>query len=458
MSSRKRLTAQEAADRKFSRRVEQLLRDQTIYDQVVVWKHRQIDVARDFQLTQARVSQIVARISRLKAEQAERLGQALGLPSQRLAEKQIYRDRLETALPLLDRHLREASAPLKTTRTRKDGDGNVIFVEETVREVKPSVQLFKLTIGVSRELVELADLPPAEVQVESETVELVRQNAHLRAANEHEELTFAAEALAERRKRSDELAEKQLRAQMGKPNWDEDLSTPERWGYCFARRQLTQVAEGSVSLADVEALNKFSSESNGAAYPSYFEICDENINGVRVAPWVRELVPEPRLPTDDEAYLPCLHNLADWNPHAREVVPYDTQLALHGYEAYRFGRLETEVGSAGPAEPDEAQDATPWSARSASGTRPQGDGSAQSPLAEREDHDDERRALAELGRTFRLEMWAERANNMTPTLLSEGKANLFYQGYTREQYNALLAWQRVMERKANAECGVRNAE
>src|SRR5687768_4304487 len=288
MSSRKRLTPQEAAERKFGRRMEQLFRDQTIYDEVVVWKHRQIDVAAKYQLTQARVSQIVARMSRLKAEQADELGQPLGQPSRRLIEEQLERQRNEQTMASLKVYWDNAAAPLRTIKTRRDGEGNVIYSEETVREVKPNVQIARLIVRLGEKLVDSAGLPPAEAQIEAETVELARKNAQLRAANEHEELTLAAEDLAGRRKSREELKEKQMRAEMGNPRWDEDLSTPERWGYWFARKYLTEVAAGRASLADAEALNKFSSESNGAVYPSYFEISGGNINGVRVAKWVRE--------------------------------------------------------------------------------------------------------------------------------------------------------------------------
>src|SRR5688572_24516185 len=179
MSRCKRLSPQEAADRKFSRRMEQLFRDQTIYDEVVVWKHRQIDVAAKLGLTQARVSQIVARMSRLKAEQAQQLGQPLGQPSRRLVEQEAHRSRLEEAIPVLRRQLHAADAPLKTVKTRKDGEGNIVFVEETVREVKPNVQVVKVLLSASRELVELSDLPPLSPEDEAAAVERGRKLTRL---------------------------------------------------------------------------------------------------------------------------------------------------------------------------------------------------------------------------------------------------------------------------------------
>jgi len=314
----------------------------------------------------------------------------------------------------------------------------VIYTEETVREVKPNVQIARLIVRLGEKLVDSAGLPPAEAQVETQTEELERQNAQLRAANEHEELTLAAEDLAGRRKSREELKEKQMRAEMGNPRWDEDLSTPERWGYWFARKYLTEVAAGRASLADAEALNQYSSRSNGAVYPSYFEICDENINGVRVAKWVRELVPEPRLPKDEEAFLPCLHNLRQFDPHMRQVLPYGSKIVYEGASMHRFGPLETDPHE---NEPEAAQSASPASA--AKYDVNESLASDEDPAAQ------EQHALAELSRTFRMNVWAERANNMVPNLLSEGKSNLFYQGYTREQYEALLAWERVMQRREN---------
>jgi hypothetical protein len=59
--------------------------------------------------------------------------------------------------------------------------------------------------------------------------------------------------------------------------------------------------------------------------------------------------------------------------------------------------------------------------------------------------EEERLALAELRRTFSVEIWPSMANHSVPNMLAEGQANLVLQGYTREQRQALLGWQRVMD-------------
>jgi len=61
-------------------------------------------------------------------------------------------------------------------------------------------------------------------------------------------------------------------------------------------------------------------------------------------------------------------------------------------------------------------------------------------------HAEERRlALAELRRTISTDIDPGWADYMVPTLLAEGQANLALQGFTREQRQALLGWQRVMD-------------
>ena len=470
MSRRQRLSPQEAADRKFSRRMERLFRDQTIYDEVVVWKHRQIDVAAKLGLTQARVSQIVARMSRLKAEQAQELGQPLGQPSPRLVEQQAHRSRLEELVPVLRRQLHAADAPLKTVKTRKDGEGNIVFVEETVREVKPNMQVVKVLLSASRELVELSSVPPLSPEDEAAAIERGRKLTRLQEETEIEDLETKAAAQAEVRKGREELKEAQMRAEMGNPKWDEDLSTPERWGYYFARKRLEEVADGRLSLADAEVMNQHASRSNEAVYPSYFEICDENINGVRVAKWVRDLVPQPSLPTDDEAFLPCCHNLKEWDPHVPRVIePYPSKLLLEGQNPHRFGRLEEEdvgwveraagdsPGDSGPPASDDPRGAgvdPAWVGARDDGSSPRNTGGASltHPTPEESLDVQEERALNDLRRLlYGRGLWAEMADNNVRQLLAEGKSNLYYQGYTREQYQAFEAWHRVRQRRKEEE-------
>ena len=62
----------------------------------------------------------------------------------------------------------------------------------------------------------------------------------------------------------------------------------------------------------------------------------------------------------------------------------------------------------------------------------------------RSDAEEERLALAELRRTLSTDIDPSWADYMVPNLLAEGQANLALQGFTREQRQALLGWQRVM--------------
>jgi hypothetical protein len=334
-----------------------MVRDFAIYDEVVGWKHRQVDVARRFKMTQARVSQIVRDVGRQRAECADAIGSPLGLASRRLEEEWAEQRRNEILISEMRHEYVESSTPLKTTKTRRDGEGNIIFTEETVREVKKNHQIAKTILRLSERLNEKTRLPPPPEQPSPEqaaAAERERQVAELRQQVELEELTKEAEALATARKEREERKLKSERLAAGDPKWDEDLSTPERWGQYFARKGLSHVTSKFLSLADAEVLNQQSSLSNGADYPSYFEICDRNINGVRVAKWVRELIPQPLLPTDEEAFLPVYHNLKEWNPHDREIVPYASSLTVDGHIPPRFGRVEQDVGWVERAAADDA--------------------------------------------------------------------------------------------------------
>ena len=63
----------------------------------------------------------------------------------------------------------------------------------------------------------------------------------------------------------------------------------------------------------------------------------------------------------------------------------------------------------------------------------------------RSDAEEERLALAELRRTLSTDIDPSWADYMVPNLLAEGQTNLALQGFTREQRQALLGWQRVMD-------------
>jgi hypothetical protein len=67
----------------------------------------------------------------------------------------------------------------------------------------------------------------------------------------------------------------------------------------------------------------------------------------------------------------------------------------------------------------------------------------------------ERLALAELRRTLSTDIWPSWADYMVPNLLAEGQTNLMLQGFTREQRQALLGWQRVMDLRGQ-ETGARS--
>ena len=76
------------------------------------------------------------------------------------------------------------------------------------------------------------------------------------------------------------------------------------------------------------------------------------------------------------------------------------------------------------------------------------------PLEVRGYAEEERLALAELRRTIWPETWPSQADHCVQNLLAEGPATLISKGYTREQRQPLLGWQRVM-RMTREERGAR---
>ena len=336
-------------------------RDMAIYVEVVCYYHKQSDVARKFGLTQARVSQIVNKMLREQTQLEEQIGQPLGRASQRLVARQADRICKQQALSWCQRHLEDADKPLTTTRTRTAGEGKTLFTDQTVREVKPNLQLPKLMVRLSSELAAEADLPPPPTDDERRTAtQRRRQIKRLEEENALAELTQKAEQLAEDAKARQAEQEKKMRIALGCPEWFENLSTPERCGQFYARHRLDLLVRRIKSLADVEVSNYVNGLSDGYVYPSYFEKSDENINGVRVARWVREVVPEPFLPKDDEAFLPEFHYLKDWDPSLRELVPYPTTWRIDGHYPRRFGRLlKAPTSGRGDCPPDAGPAETP---------------------------------------------------------------------------------------------------
>jgi hypothetical protein len=103
--------------------------------------------------------------------------------------------------------------------------------------------------------------------------------------------------------------------------------------------RLSKVADGSATLAEIETSIHRDAQNRGWMYPSLFEKCAESINGVRVADWVREHVPEERLPHGEELWLPMENNLAGFDGAEREVIEVDTSARFYnpGERAWRFG-------------------------------------------------------------------------------------------------------------------------
>jgi hypothetical protein len=114
----------------------------------------------------------------------------------------------------------------------------------------------------------------------------------------------------------------------------------------FAVMRLASVLAGSASLAEVESFNFVNGQSDGLAYPSYFEKCAESMSGVRVADWVRAHVPEALLPQGDDVWLPLEHCLEGFAAEGREVIEVDHSRRFFnpGKHGWRYGRRGEGTG------------------------------------------------------------------------------------------------------------------
>ena len=299
-------------------------RDFLIYTHVRLWLVEQKDVARAFGLTQPRVSQIVARVGReLDAVDPAAVAQ-LAAARDRLDKRWECRLRRKWEMERAMIDYEESGHSLETVKRRTDGNGNLVYTETTIRPSHRNHQALKTIIRLNNEIEAEAALPPPPLPEEALTVAArasmlaqVRDEAQTAKLAEEARALAAAKARREEQERS--LAEHR-----------QIYATPQSRGDYQAREVLKRVAAGELTLADGETYNNQMRISTAADYPSYYEKCPANINGVKVAEWVKTIVPNERLPQGDDVWLPVYHCLKDWPDEDRKIEPHKTRILVDG--------------------------------------------------------------------------------------------------------------------------------
>jgi hypothetical protein len=125
-------------------------RDVAIFYEVRILCRRQMDVSRQFGLSQARVSQIVSEVSQWRASVSPAEGGDLPDEDRRRADRRVARQRIEA---ILEWAMADYEASRRPHVTTKFGvRGGKPFHKTTVKEQRPSAQHLKLAVKLSEEL------------------------------------------------------------------------------------------------------------------------------------------------------------------------------------------------------------------------------------------------------------------------------------------------------------------
>jgi hypothetical protein len=207
------------------------------------------------------------------------------------------------------------------------------------------------------------------------------------------------------------------------------------------------------------------------------------------------------LPQGEQVWLPIYHCLKDWNPLIRKLQPHATAVRVNDDPSgLHYGALEVEpsaecrarsaecgstvsVEQAGPEDVgwvERAAEDRIGNRRVSASDDPRVEDAASAWVGARDEVGSplrvhaaslthpttpsdnleqlEQQALADLRRLlWGPSLWPEIADYNVQQLLAEGMTNLLLKGYTREQRQALVGWQQVMELKQQAALAAREA-
>src|SRR5262245_13045090 len=146
------------------------LRDQGIYLEFLDGGRTQADLAENHRLTQPRISQILSRVQKWRANLRPQEEGELSYEERRRLNYYANREMHESIRRRAIRDYDSAPRQLKTSKTKTDKDGNIIQ-EEIVREILPPVGLLKTAQRSVENLCQESDKPPPPEPQDRQTQE-----------------------------------------------------------------------------------------------------------------------------------------------------------------------------------------------------------------------------------------------------------------------------------------------
>jgi hypothetical protein len=386
-------------------------RDLEIYAAVKIDCRRQVEVAAEFGLCQARVSQIVQAVRNWQMRSAE--DDALTSRAGPYVERQLDARRLEWLYENAIQCYRRSCEPVRRERSGETARGE--WSSTTTLHAAGNVQCLKLAGKLMELKWKLQDrqppLGPHEIMMSDlKTIQQWLVGERLTAQYEGRIPKDGPHVYDVVRQTLDQL----LGLEEGMPISDQ---TRRRLGRAAADYEKSEVGDSEVGASEV-------GEERGS-------------DGAATEP----------TDTTDSISDPPLHD-----GYIEDCWPQDVKdFVLRGYKLPPRAVQELDSGQAA------GEKTVDISGGSSDPADLAGRGVIAPPLErvasdaakyEEEHLAAEARALADLRRLFwRPDLWEGLADQSVAQLLSEGMTNLLLKGYTREQRAALVAWQRIRDRR-----------
>jgi hypothetical protein len=138
-------------------------RDQAIFLAYRVTARTQAELAEDYDLSQRRISEIIKRVERWRADLIPAEAGELEPKQQQRVDRWLEHERLRSVHDRAIRAYDTQALELKTTR-KGDRDGKP-FHDETTRQQQPNVQLLKVALRAASDMGKLEDKPSLDAPV-----------------------------------------------------------------------------------------------------------------------------------------------------------------------------------------------------------------------------------------------------------------------------------------------------
>ena len=183
-------------------------RDQAIFIAYHVTARTQTELAEDYDLSQRRISEIIKRVERWRADLIPAAAGELEPRQQQRVDRWLEHERLRSIHARAIRAYDTQALELKTTR-KGDRDGKP-YHDETTRQQPPNVQLLKVALRAAGDMGKLDDKPSLDAPIPGDAHQRfwaahaliceLRRSARQRgevAANNHNEAAFVMDRLNE---------------------------------------------------------------------------------------------------------------------------------------------------------------------------------------------------------------------------------------------------------------------